>query len=429
MLRIPRRALRRLAICLLPALVIAVAFPALVEAQEPGVTQLQPGTNEIFWRGAPATPAGLFEDSRQLELIWAFDDASGDWLVAGRDVPPALWTLASVEPFDELVLYFSEGPSVIWPPAWLAGPYLGPGLSGRLLDSAGRPVGGALITADNPDTGPIFAYAPADGEISLNVPGEGGYLITIERPDDCPIYLTGNGFTLDRRYQQPILIQDGRVIRNIIIPDRACPATISGVITSDSSASINDAGVYFHLADADPAIAFSARPAADGSYSLRLPAPAAYSISLEWPARRCSVSIQHDNTAALLGHAEQFEIPAEDVRRDIRIPAGTCEHSIAVDIVFESGAIPRTLDLAACLPINGTKHCIDLPWQNELSEHRAIVPIEGEYELTIGSPGSSPANTYLTLGSDRLAPVPIFGSDATDIIVRALPAPPEPPAE
>lgn len=425
--RIPRSALHRIAICLLPALVFAAAFPALAEAQEPGVTQLQPGTNEIFWRGAPATPAGLFEDPRRLELIWAFDDVAGDWLVAGRDVPPALWTLARVEPFDEIILYFSEGPSIIWPPAWLAGPYLGPGLSGRLLDSAGRPVGGALITAENPGTGPIFAYAPADGEISLNVPGEGGYLVTIERPDDCPIYLTGNGFTLDRRYQQPILIQDGRLIRNIIIPDRACPATISGLITSDSSASVDDAWISFHLVDADPAIAFNPRPAADGSYSLRLPAPAAYSISIEWPSRRCSVSIQHDNTAVLLGHAESFEIPAEDVHRDIRIPAGTCEHSIAIDIVFESEAISRTLDLSACLPINGTKHCINLPYRNELSEYRAIVPIEGEYELTINP--HNPANTYLTVGSDRLAPAPVFGGDATDIIIRALPASPGTPAE
>ncbi len=426
--RIPCRALRRIAGCLLPVLVIAAAFPALAAGQDPGTTQLQPGANEIFWRGQPATPAGLFEDSQRLEAIWMLDDASGDWLAAGRDVPPALWTLARIEPFDDLVLYFSEGSFVTWPPVWLVGPYIGPGLSGRLLDLAGRPVDGALITALNPDTGPIYAYTLADGEVRLNVPGEGGYLITIERPGDCPVYLTRDGFTIDRRYQQPIPIQSGRIIRDIRIPARACSATVSGVITSDGSASINDAGVSFDLADADPAVAFSTRPRADGSYSLRLPAPATYSITLEWPARRCSVSIQHDNAAVLLGHAEPFEIPAEDVHRDIRIPAGTCEHSIAVDIVFESGAIPRSLDLSACLPINGTKHCIDLPWQNELSEYRAIVPIEGEYELTI-SPGSSPANTYLTLGSDRLAPVPIFGSDATDIIIRALPALPETPAE
>lgn len=327
--RMPRdscRALRRTALCLLPVLVIAAAFPALAAGQDPVTTQLQPGANEIFWRGQPATPADLFKDSQRLEAIWMLDDASGDWLAAGRDVPTALWTLARIEPFDDLVLYFSEGSFVTWPPVWLVGPYIGPGLSGRLLDLAGHPVGEALITALNPDTGPIYAYILADGEVRLNVPVEGGYLITIERPGDCPVYLTRDDFTIDQRYQQPIPIQGGRIIR------------------------------------------------------------------------------------------------------DIRIPAGTCEHSIAVDVVFESGAIPRSLDLSACLPINGTKHCIKLPWQNELSEYRAIVPIEGEYELTI-SPGSVPANTYLTLGSDRLAPVPIFGSDATDIIIRALPAPPETPAE
>ena len=420
--RMPR-ILSRIAVCLLPVLVIAAVFPALAAGQDPGTTQLQPGANEIFWRGQPSTPADLFEDSLRLEVIWMLDDASGDWLVAGRDVPPALWTLARIEPFDDLVLYFSEGSFVTWPPVWLTGPYIGPGLGGRLLDFDGRPVDGALITALNPGTGPIYAYTLADGEVRLNVPIEGGYLITIERPDDCPAYLTRDGFTLDRRYQQPILIQDGRIIRDIHVPARACPATVSGVIASDSGDSVADAVIHFHLADADPAVAFSIRPAADGSYALRLPAPAAYNIGLEWPDRGCSVSVLGDAVALTSDAAGLLQVPAEDIRRDIRIPAGTCEHSITVDIVFESGAIPRSLDLSACLPINETKHCIKLPWQNELSEYRAIVPIEGEYELTI-SPGSSPANTYLTLGSDHLAPVPIFGSDATDIIIRALPAPP-----
>lgn len=384
-------------------------------AQEPATARLHPGLNELIWLGSPESPADLFEEAPRLEAVWLWDADAAIWRGAARDVPESLWTLSRITPYASVALHFAAGVGITWPPAWLIGSHLG--IHGRLLDHAGRGLPSALFTATNSETGQLFEVSDSAGAFRITVPVNGEYKIRIERLEGCTLYVTSDGVSADARYAVPVRVESNIIHRDIIIPEGTCERKISGTILDLDGNTVD--GVRVGISKAEGAqLSVSTAPDADGSYTLDVPERGTYRMFLSWRSRQCSVSVSSDGITILQEQRDLIHIDSEDIQRHIRIPAGTCKYAIAVRIIFLPDGILNLHDkVGVCLPIGGTKHCFMLPWRSELSAWHLIVPIEGEYELLLRDEGRV---RYRTLGRDDLAPIPVFGGDATVIIFVEL---------
>lgn len=377
---------------------------------------MHPGLNELIWLGSSENPSDLFKEAPRLEAVWLWDADAAIWRSAARDVPESLWTLNRVTPYASVALHFAAGVEIIWLPAWLTAPYPGPRIYGRLLDHAGRGLPSALFMATNIETGPLFALSDSTGAFRITVPVSGEYEIRIEPLGGCPLYITPDGASTDARYAVPIRVESNIIRRDIIVPEGTCERKISGTILDLDGNIVDDVRISISTEKKSTALAASTAPDADGSYIFDVPERGIYSMSLVWPSRQCLVGVSGDGNSAFGEQSDLIHIDSENIRRDIRIPAGTCKYAIAVRVITgTNGMLDAGKDVSACLSINGTKNCFILPWRSELSAYHRIVPFEDEYELFIGDRGCEAR--YRTLGRDDLALVPVFGGDATAIIV------------
>ena len=220
-------------------------------------------------------------------------------------------------------------------------------LSVRILDAEGVPLSGATVRADMTGGSWFTGERPTDSDGAWAVTlSDGEYRLWFRTPDDCELHVSGNVATPNSGEADLIRIAGHDVHRDIRIPDGYCEYAISGTVRYANGEPARGLAVSTLTIDDDtflPAITGGAIAGEDGSYTVVVPRPASYIIHLGWPDLNCGGFVRGDELLNF-DTAEMFQVTAADIRRDIRIPAGTCEYSMSGTIMYEDGSVTGLSD-------------------------------------------------------------------------------------
>lgn len=141
----PRILLALFGVAVVAAVIAGIVAPRSAGAQTPASVQLYSGWNIVLYDGLALPPELALNDAYPMvDSVWEFKAVSQTWTVWGRDLPPRLLSLTTLEPGG---IYFlkSEG-EVMWshpltppPPPGTAPADTGPADPGTSGDTPGDP--------------------------------------------------------------------------------------------------------------------------------------------------------------------------------------------------------------------------------------------------------------------------------------------------
>ncbi len=216
-------------------------------------------------------------------------------------------------------------------------------LSVRILNSEGAPLSSATVYA-NTTSAPYLTF---DGERLTDSDGSwattlssGEYRLWFNTPDNCGLFASDGAATPSYGEAALIRVEGNDIHRSIRIPDDYCKHAISGIITHANG----EPAQSFRVSVTPTTVSDGFTPATtgeDGLYKVVVPRSATYDIILSWPDRPCFATVNGDGSivAPLPPGTGQFNVVDGDIRRDIRIPAGTCEYSVSGTMMREDGSV------------------------------------------------------------------------------------------
>ena len=286
-------------------------------------------------------------------------------------------------------------------------------ISGRLLNASGGPMAGMQLAVIAEDPWSWHgARTGDDGAFNVTVPQDGGYRIRITLAEGCEVYFAGGGVTADRDMAATVRVAGRDVRGDITVPDGWCEHAISGRLLDASGEPMAYATVRA-IPSGDGFDAWS-RTGADGAFMLTVPQDGGYRISITL-ADGCIVYFASDGVTANPDMAATVRVAGRNVRGNITIPGGWCEHAISGRLLDGSGE-----------PIAGASLAViteDLPnwnWARTDGDgaFRLIVPQDGSYQIyfrlmehSMGGCGVFAARNGVTRNQHAALPVRIAGGD------------------
>ena len=221
-------------------------------------------------------------------------------------------------------------------------------LSGRLSDAAGAGLAGLRVDLLADDAG-AHTVSGADGRFRLTAPRAGRYRLALER-DGCTLYWAADGLTGDRHRAALLDLSRADLAGlEVQLGPGLCGSSITGRIV-DPAGNPYPADHIYALREGSLT---EAAVAADGTFSLTVPAAGRYRLLLE--SEGCQVYYRSGGVAAQPERAESVGLDdAAAAALTIRVPDGICARWIrgvlaggggapligrVVSAVSESGAV------------------------------------------------------------------------------------------
>ena len=285
----------------------------------------------------------------------------------------------------------------------------GNAISGRLLDTAGEPMTDVQLA--------VFAEDPwswhwgrtdSTGAFSVTVPQDGSYRIQITLAEGCAVYFASDGVTTDRDMAATVRVAGRDVRGNITVPDGWCEHAISGRLLDASGEPTADAKM-----DAIPSDGTGGAwtgTGADGAFTLTIPQDGGYHISITL-ADGCSVYFASGGVTADRDMAATVRVAGRDVRGNITIPSGWCEHAIRGRLLSASG---EPMAEAGLYVISGDPPSWIWSRTDSTGRFRFTVPQDGSYQIyftVAGSCGVFVARNGVTRQQHAAAAIQVAGKD------------------
>ena len=251
-------------------------------------------------------------------------------------------------------------------------------ISGRLLDASGEPLANVLMTAVSTDVGDsLWLSTDDDGAFSFTVPQDGGYLVRITLAEGCNVHFASDGVTADRDAAATVRVAERNVRGNITIPSGWCEHAISGRLLDASGEPLAnvlmaavpmDVGDWLWLSTDD-----------DGAFSFTVPQDGGYLVLITL-VESCLVYHADGGVTADESMASPVRVAGRDVRGDIMVPDGWCEHAISGRLLDASGEPMADVEIVV---ISGDPPSYQGARTDSTGAFSVAVPQDGGYRIQI----------------------------------------------
>ena len=283
-------------------------------------------------------------------------------------------------------------------------------INGRLLNASGGPMEEVHMRAYLTEAADsVWLSTVDDGVFRFTVPQNGGYRIQITLAENCRVYFADGGVTTDRDAATTVRVAGRDVRGNITVPDGWCEHAISGRLLDASGEPMADAKM-----DAIPSDGTGGAwtlTGADGAFTLRIPQDGSYRISITL-ADSCIVYFASGGVTADRDAAATVRVAGRNVRGNITIPSGWCEHAISGRLLSASSGPMADAQLAVISEdppswIWGAR-------TDSTGAFRFTVPQDGSYQIYFtlaGSCGVFVARNGVTRQQHAAAAIQVAGKD------------------
>ena len=224
-------------------------------------------------------------------------------------------------------------------------------ISGRLLDASGGPMTDVQLAAVAEDPWSWqWTRTDSTGAFSVTVPQDGNYRIRITLAEGCAVYSASDGVTTDRDRAATMRVAGRNVRGDITVPDGWCEHAINGRLLDASGEPMAD--VQLAVFAEDPWIWHWGRTDSTGAFSVTVPQDGSYRIQITL-AEGCAVYFASDGVTTDRDMAATVRVAGRDVRGDITVPDGWCEHAISGRLLDASGEPTADAKMDA-IPSDGT---------------------------------------------------------------------------
>ena len=223
--------------------------------------------------------------------------------------------------------------------------------------------------------------------------------------------LTFSGLPFDQDQARQFQVADTPIDIDLQVPVGTCQYEIAGTLTHEDGSSTEGFTIWFER----NGFSRAAQVSEDGTFGRVVRDPGNYILWYSgpgWPDRGCRVYVLGDAITLNPADAEQVEVVNGDVRRDIRIPAGTCEYQITGVVVDSNGASVTDVEISICGGGPGSQ-CQDTTSTAADGSFTLLAPINGSYSLVV----RRDMHQYDVQPSS----VSIYDSDVTGIVVTLVP--------
>ena len=210
----------------------------------------------------------------------------------------------------------------------------GNAIRGRLLDASGEPMTDVQLFAFADDLPVAYgAYTDSTGMFNITDLQDGSYHIKIEMAEGCDVYFASDGVTTDVNAAATVRVAGRDVQGNITVPDGWCEHTISGRLLDASGEPL----VAVELATiSDSRVWYPARTGSAGAFMFTVPQDGGYRIQITLP-EGCHLYFASGGVTADLDAAATVRVAGRNVRGNITVPDGWCEHTISGRLLDASG--------------------------------------------------------------------------------------------
>ena len=201
------------------------------------------------------------------------------------------------------------------------------GIRARLLSSQAWE--GALTDSD----GTFSVIVPQDGYYSIYL--QLSYRIHLDLVGSCLVYFVdGGSVTAYSQAASLVRVVGADTHIDIQVPENICVNTISGRLLEASGEPM--AGVRVDMLPTDDVHSFLARTDSVGSFSVVVPRDGDYHISI-WPTENCNIYVASAGVTADRDMAATVRVAGRNMRGNITVPDGWCEHTISGRLLDASG--------------------------------------------------------------------------------------------
>ena len=285
----------------------------------------------------------------------------------------------------------------------------GNAISGWLLDASGEPMTDVQLAVFAEDSSSrSWARTDNTGAFSVTVPQDGDYRIVITLAEGCAVYFASDGVTTDRDMAATVRVAGRNVRGDITVPDGWCEHAISGRLLDASGEPTADAEMGAILSDGTGG-AWTGT-GADGAFTLTIPQDGGYHISIAL-ADGCTVYFASGGVTADRDMAATVRVAGRDVRGNITVPDGWCEHTIRGRLLSASGEPMADAEFAV---ISEDPPSWIWTRADSTGRFRFTVPQDGSYQIYFtlaGSCGVFVARNGVTRQQHAAAAIQVAGKD------------------